>query len=184
MDDSALRSQLEHHHADSYGWALACCSQNRALAEDILQTAYLKILQGRARWRGDAAFKTWLFGVIRLTAADERRRFWRRWLGLSSYKRQQESAVETPGDEAGDDTARFDAFHLALERLPLRQREVMHLIFYQSLTLQQAAEVMSISLGSVRTHYDRAKTNLRTWLGKLECFDEYGTDRQQIPRAL
>ena len=58
MDDSELRSQLECHHADSYGWAVACCSQNRELAEDILQTAYLKILQGRARYRGEAAFKT------------------------------------------------------------------------------------------------------------------------------
>jgi DNA-directed RNA polymerase specialized sigma24 family protein len=37
-------------------------------------TAYLKILQGRARYRDGAAFKTWLFAVIRLTAADERRR--------------------------------------------------------------------------------------------------------------
>ena len=70
MDDSELRSQLERHHADSYDWAVACCSQNRELAEGILQTAYLKILQGSARYRGEAAFKTWLYAVIRLTAAD------------------------------------------------------------------------------------------------------------------
>lgn len=184
MNDPELRSQLEHHHADSYGWALACCSQNRELAEDILQTAYLKILQGHARWRGDAAFKTWLFGVIRLTAADERRRFWRRWLGLSRYKLELESAAATLREETGDYSARLDALYLALKRLPLRQREVMHLICYQSLTLQQAAEVMGISLGSARTHYDRAKTKLRSWLEELECFDEYGTNRQQITRAL
>ena len=178
MDDPELRSQLEHHHADSFGWALACCSQNRELAEDILQSAYLKILQGRARWRGDATFKTWLFGVIRLTAADERRRFWRRWLGLSGYERQHDAAAETPSDDAPDDEARLDAFRSALKLLPLRQREVMHLVCYQSLTLQQAAGVMGVSLGSARTHYDRAKTSLRSWLEKLECFDEYGTNRQ------
>jgi RNA polymerase sigma factor (sigma-70 family) len=175
MDESELRSQLERHHADSYGWALACCSRNRQLAEDILQTAYLKILQGRARYSGTAAFKTWLFGVIRLTAADERRRFWRRWLGLSRHEQQDDAAVETPPDDAEQDAVRLDAFRLALKRLPLRQREVIHLICYQSLTLQQSAEVMGVSLGSVRTHYDRAKTRLRASLEKLECFDEYGT---------
>ncbi|MCI0541308.1 MAG: RNA polymerase sigma factor [Verrucomicrobiales bacterium] len=185
MDDSELRSQLERHHADSYGWALACCSQNRELAEDILQTAYLKILQGCARYRGEAAFKTWLFAVIRVTAADERRRFWRRWFGLNNYGRDLEPAgTETPRDDASDETARLDAFRLALERLPQRQREVIHLICYQHLSLKEAAGVMGISLGSARTHYDRAKTNLRGRLAKLECFSDYGTDRGQIQRAL
>lgn len=179
MDDSELRSQLEQHHADSYGWALACCAQNHQVAEDILQTAYLKILQGQARYGGAAAFKTWLFGVIRLTAADERRRFWRRWLGLSSYEHQHDDiAVEIPSGDAADDAARLNAFQSALKRLPSRQHEVMHLVCYQSLTLQQAAEVMGVSLGSARTHYDRAKTSLRAWLEKLECFDDYGANRR------
>ena len=184
MDDSELRSQLERHHADSYGWAVACCSQNRELAEDILQTAYLKILQGSARYRGEAAFKTWLFAVIRLTAADERRRFWRRWFGLNNFERHREPAIERPRDDGLDETARLDAFRLALKRLPQRQREVIHLICYQYLSLEQAAEVVGISLGSARTHYDRAKTSLRGWLGKLECFKEYGTNRGQIKRVI
>ncbi len=184
MDDSELRSQLKRHHADSYGWAVACCSQNHELAEDILQTAYLKILQGRARYRGEAAFKTWLFAVIRVTAADERRRFWRRWFGLNNYRRHQEAAIETQPDDALDETARLDAFRLALKRLPQRQREVIHLICYEYLSLEQAAEVMGISLGSARTHYDRAKKSLRGWLEKLDCFSEYGTDRKQIKRAI
>ena len=184
MDDSELRSQLERHHADNYGWAVACCSQNRELAEDVLQTAYLKVLQGRARYRGEAAFKTWLFAVIRVTAADERRRFWRRWFGLNNYERHREPAIETPRDDALDETARLDAFRLALKRLPQRQREVIHLICYQNISLQQAAEVMGISLGSARTHYDRAKTNLRGRLEKLECFNEYGTDREQTQRVI
>jgi RNA polymerase sigma-70 factor (ECF subfamily) len=178
MDDSELRTQLERHHADSYGWAVACCSQDRELAEDILQTAYLKILQGRARYRGEAAFKTWLFAVIRVTAADERRRFWRRWVGLDTYERHQEPAIETPREDASDETARLAAFRMALKRLPRRQGEVIHLICYQHLSLQQAAEVLGISLGSARTHYDRAKNNLRERLETLECFSKYGTDRQ------
>jgi RNA polymerase sigma factor (sigma-70 family) len=120
---------LERHHADSYGWALACCSQDRELAEDILQTAYLKILQGSSRYRGEAAFKTWLFAVIRITAADERRRFWRRWFGLNNYERHrepEEPAIETQRGDPLDQAARLDAFRLALKRLSQRQREVIH----------------------------------------------------------
>ncbi len=88
MDEAELRVQLEQHHTLSHGWALSCCSRDPDLAEDALQTAYLKILQGRARYNGRAAFKTWLFAVIRMTALDERRRQWLRFLRSSGQEQQ------------------------------------------------------------------------------------------------
>ena len=71
--------------------------------------------------------------MIRITASDERRRFWRRWFGLNTYERHRDPAIETPRDDALDETARLEAFRLALKRLPQRQREVIHLMCYQYL---------------------------------------------------
>jgi len=68
MDDAELRAQLERYHRDSYGWALACCRHDPKEAENTLQNAYLKILEKRAVFHGRAAFKTWLFSVVRMTA--------------------------------------------------------------------------------------------------------------------
>jgi RNA polymerase sigma-70 factor, ECF subfamily len=48
----------------------------------VLQTVYLKVLMGKARYNGKSSFKTWLFAVIRRTAADERRRQLLRRLSL------------------------------------------------------------------------------------------------------
>ena len=56
-----LLEELEQFHADSYGWALACCAWRRELAEDVLQEAYLRVLDGRARFSGMASSKTWFF---------------------------------------------------------------------------------------------------------------------------
>jgi RNA polymerase sigma-70 factor (ECF subfamily) len=157
---------------------MSCCSRVPELAEDVLQAAYLKILQGRARFHGRAAFKTWLFGVIRMTAVDELRRHWLRQWRL--IKQEPVKEVELPDrGERLDQRAKMRAFQQALARLPRRQQEVMHLVFYQELSLQEASEVMDISLGSVRTHYERGKRNLRAWLEKSEHFDEYGKDRER-----
>src|SRR5215469_1028410 len=97
MDENQLRMQLEQHHPVSYGWAMSCCSRVPELAEDVLQAAYLRILQGRARFHGRAAFKTWLFAVIRMTAVDELRRHWlRQWRLVDRVDRERVKDVQLP----------------------------------------------------------------------------------------
>src|SRR6266404_8577953 len=74
MDLSELKAELEKLHGASFGWALSCCRRDRAEAEEVLQTVYLKILEGKARYRGESNLETWLFAVIRKTAITEQRK--------------------------------------------------------------------------------------------------------------
>jgi len=158
---SALESELESLHAESWGWALSCCARDRDLAEDVLQTAYLRIVSGRARFSGRSSFKTWVFGVIRMIARSERRRAWL-W---SSRHRRSDAALGVPdsasrADADVEDAERAERLTRALARLSDRQREVLQLAFYHDLTIEDAARVMRVSVGSARTHYDRGKKAL------------------------
>ena len=56
----------------------------------------------------------------------------------------------------------------ALAALSQRQSQVLHLVFYQELSLAEAAQVMHVSLGSARTHYDRGKRRLRELIENQE----------------
>jgi RNA polymerase sigma-70 factor, ECF subfamily len=173
MDGSELRANLEKYHHDSYGWALSCCAHNRTEAEGVLQAVYLKVLEGKARFDGKAAFKTWLFAVIRRTAADERRRHWLRGFGLLKYvERARRSARATSPDDSVLRSELQTLLRRALAELPRQQREVLQLVFYHELSLAEAAEVLSISLGSARTHYERGKKQLRQQLEKEQVNDE------------
>ncbi len=170
MDSSELRTNLEKYHSESYGWALSCCAHNQTEAEGVLQAVYLKMLEGRACFDGRAAFKTWLFAVIRRTAADERRQHWLRGFRLLKY-------VEPAANVASPDEAIYQAelrtlFRRALAALPKRQREVLQLVFYHDLSLAEAAAVLGIALGSARTHYERGKQRLRQWLKEEQVSDE------------
>lgn len=173
IHETNLRAKLEEYHKDCYGWALYCCNFRSEEAEDVLQSVYLKILEGKARYEGRSTFKTWLFAIIRNTAANERRRRLLQILGLGRIKK--EHASETYRYEpikALDRLIVQKLFLDALKKLPNRQREVLHLVFYQDMTLQEASEVMQISIGSVRQHYERGKQKMRDLLENSEAFNE------------
>ena len=181
MDSSELRANLERYHSESFGWALSCCAHNRSEAEVVLQSVYLKVLEGKARFDGKAAFRTWLFAVIRTTAADERRRHWLRGFGLGKYLDRTEpvTAANSPDDAIYRSEVQ-QLFRQALANLPARQREVLQLVFYHDLTLAEAAEVMGVSLGSARTHYDRAKQRLRLLMKGVESDGDRRPESQRV----
>jgi RNA polymerase sigma factor (sigma-70 family) len=56
----------------------------------------------------------------------------------------------------------------ALWRLSRRQREVLELVFYHGMTVDEAAGVMEVSVGSARQHYDRGKKRMRELWGHRE----------------
>ncbi len=149
------RDELAAIHPACFGWALACCGRDRELAQDALQRAYLRILEGRARFNGGSSFRTFVFGVIRFAAREEMR-FWR------SPRRSEDA--ETLPDEDAEASERRGLLLRALRQLSVRQREVLELVFYHGMTIEEAAEVMGVRVGSARTHYERGKARLRALL--------------------
>lgn len=131
----------------------------------MLQTVYLKVIEGRAKFAGRSTFKTWLFAVIRTTAADRRRFDGLRRLGLVKRAALDAPAPALQPDVAADERARRERILAALKTLSQRQREVLELVFYQDLTVEEAAEVMGVGVGSARVHYDRGKKAILAALG-------------------
>jgi RNA polymerase sigma factor (sigma-70 family) len=186
MDISELQAELEKLHGASFGWALSCCRRDRAEAEEVLQTVYLKILEGKARYRVESNLRTWLFAVIRKTAITEhRKRLLRALKSLAASKPTHEG-----NSFAAEPAAAFERsetqkqFQTALKGLPARQREVLHLVFYEDLSLREAADVMRVSIGSARQHYERGKKHLRLSLNREEL--DYGItwERKENPDAV
>lgn len=157
-----VEAELVSHHTAAYGWALACCRWDTELAADVIQAAYLLVLDGRARFGGHSTFRTWLFGVVRRVAASERRRaLVRRMLPLELPGGREPEDGGPRADLVAEHDEEIGRLRAALGDLPARQRDVLHLVFYQDLTIEEAGVVMGISLGTARTHYQRGKAALR-----------------------
>ncbi|MGH8674395.1 MAG: RNA polymerase sigma factor [Burkholderiales bacterium] len=163
-----LRRELAERHRDAFAWALNCCRRNRSDAEDVLQATYLKVLDGRARFDGCSSFTTWLFGVIRLTAADHHRRHFLRALLAARWGAEESNREPAPAADTDIERAQQRAMlKRALAALASRQREVLLLVFYHELSVEDAARVMAISPGSAAQHYARGKARLRHLLAEL-----------------
>jgi RNA polymerase sigma factor (sigma-70 family) len=157
-----LEQQIAALHPASFAWALACTRWNAVEAEEVLQSVYLSILEGRARFDGRSAFKTWLFAVVRNMAARARRR---RWLEARAPWAMLVGSSDDPPDPVAAEE-RGARIRRALGTLPLRQREVLDLVFFHEMTVEQAAQVMEVSTGTARTHYHRGKLRLLELLGE------------------
>ncbi len=158
---AGVRAELEVHHGAAWRWALACCRGERDAAQDLLHDAYVTVLSGRARFEGRSSFKTWLFGVIRVSAMARRRRNLFFALLFEPIGPRAEAIASPAPANAAASSRRLDAI---LNALPRRQLEIVSLVFGHDLTIEGAARVMNISVGAARQHHARAKAKLRAGL--------------------
>jgi RNA polymerase sigma factor (sigma-70 family) len=159
-----LRAELARVHLESHAWAVRCCGGDANDAGDVLHRAYMKVLDGKARYEGRSAFKTWFFGVVRHTAREHARQGWLRLVRLERWWQQRE-----PNEEGAVDDERVTRLRAVLTSLSKRQQEVLHLVFYQNLSINEAAEVLAMPIGTARTHYERGKARLRELLDNEEA---------------
>lgn len=152
MNKKWLKHVLEGLHEDGYRWARQCCQYDEELAKEVMQEVYLKMLSGKAKYSERSSVKTWFYAVIRYTALDHLR------------NNEDMETLEKASNLIQVDEEQTLDFRSVLTRLSGKQSQVLLLVFYHNHTLEEVAEVMALSIGTVRTHYDRGKKNLKSIL--------------------
>ncbi|GMQ28003.1 RNA polymerase sigma factor [Algoriphagus confluentis] len=160
MNRSQLETFLQQHHREAFLWARQCYGFDGELAKDVMQQVYLKVLEGKAKMKSEAQPKTWLFSVIRFTAMDELR---------SKGKWQEVEIEENMAWEVALEES--ESHEDLIRRLPKMQQEVLLMVFYHDMTLEEAAKVLQLHIGTVRTHYDRGKRKLKEWIEIRKTFE-------------
>jgi RNA polymerase sigma factor (sigma-70 family) len=157
MTTKHLESLVKEYHRPLFFWARQCCGFDDHLAEEVFQIAVLKVLEGKAVFKGKSDPKTWLYAVIRNTAYEQIRKE-KKHLSLDVLE-EADWVIEYHEEELG-----LEFQESMLLQLPARQREVLLLVFYHHHSLENASQIMDLSVGTVRTHYDRAKKKLKELL--------------------
>jgi RNA polymerase sigma-70 factor (sigma-E family) len=127
---------------------------DRALAEDLVQDAFTRLVGRLQHLRDPGAFGAYLRRTIVNLATSHFRHRRVQWAYL-------EREATAPAREGNPNEALDETMHAVLLRLPQRQRAAIVLRYYEDLSDVQTAEVLRCSAGTVRSLISRAMKTLR-----------------------
>lgn len=162
-DDRAFETLVRRCYDRIYRWALVRTGAPDD-ADDVAQETLMRMYRYLATYDGRARFTTWLYRLVANAAADLHRDRARRARGRRDYQRHGPVAIAGPVDPdrpAIDEAralARLEAF---LGVLSDRQRQAFDLVDLQGYSPAEAAEMLELEPGTVRTHLFRARRTIR-----------------------
>ena len=151
--------------------------RNAQDAEEVTQDAFIRAHRGLVNFRGDSAFSTWLYQIATNLARNRYWYWWRRKRDQSisfdaPFGPDNESTIadiipseqETPEDATV--TQEFvNRVAQCMELLNEKHREILILRNVQNLSYEEIAEILGISVGTVKSRIARARESLREKLG-------------------
>jgi RNA polymerase sigma-70 factor (ECF subfamily) len=135
--------------------------------EDLTQEVFLRAYQAMPGLRSGATLRTWLFRIAHNLCITEIKRRGRRGEHISLEEEGEESLYRLLPEDGGRVEQEVERQEFRnevrglLARLPVAYREVLTLYYVDQITYEEIAEVMSMPLGTVKTHLHRAKLRLR-----------------------
>lgn len=150
QDRGAFRLLFERHSDRIYRFALTL-TRNPHLAEEVLQETMMTVWKAAGRFKGRSKVTTWLLGI----AKNQARNLFR--------KEERGRRLPEMPDRHGDASGKIEmSVHVerALDTLPEGQREVLHFVFYENLSVRETAELLGLPEGTVKSRMYHARKNL------------------------
>lgn len=156
-DHHAFAELVRNHQSAVRGLLRQLTRSDLALADDLAQEAFLRAYKNIRSFRGEAKFSTWLYRIAyNCFREDARKR--KELVGIDEAKLEAEQDPKTV-----DLALKHDLMH-ALQLLPLNERSAILLCCQNGLSHDEAARVLDIPLGTVKTNVLRGREKLKKTL--------------------
>ena len=152
-DRDAFRALYDLYKDRVYSIALYFFHGDRALASDVTQQVFLKLMTSVHQFRGDAEFSTWLYRLVVNACTDAARSS----SSELAFDRSRMEAAPAP-DSQEEDYARTqiaNSVRAAVSTLPAKFRIAILLRYFEDLSYEQMAEALGCSMGTVASRLSR-----------------------------
>jgi RNA polymerase sigma-70 factor (ECF subfamily) len=177
-DRSAFALLVRRHQAPLFNFALRHL-RSRPAAEEVVQDAFVRVVQNAAEFKHEARFSTWLYTIARNLCIDQiRKRALRRHPSLDEPKRSEEGDGPTLGEQTADNRANVERAAVsveirekvlaAVETLPDEQREVFLMREVSNLPFKEIAQIVGVPENTVKSRMRYALERLQAALSEFE----------------
>jgi RNA polymerase sigma-70 factor (ECF subfamily) len=149
--------------------------RDREAALDAVQETFVTVLRKADRFAGRSAFSTWLYRVAVNTCHDLLRRSKRRQ--TEPIPEGRDPADHSAADQFNSTDVRSD-LQQALEALQIEFRSAVVLVDLEGLSIQTAADILGVPLGTVKSRVFRGRRILAEALGNLRDPSDTPSDEQ------
>ncbi len=160
--EEALRRLVDAYAQRMVVYALRITG-DPAAAEEAVQESLVAAWQGAGKFRGEGRVLAWLLGIVHHKALNLVRG---RVVDSLEDEPQEPPAGDPLPDEQAAAREQRRLVRAGLERLSLEHRLVLELVFFQGLSLNEAAEVCSCPVGTIKSRLNYAKASLRGALNR------------------
>ena len=144
-DLGAFEDLVRQYQGDVWRFAYHF-TRDRTLADDVTQDAFLRAFRFLGGFRGDSKFSSWLFRIARNCAMDQ----------LRARTTQQEHESAAPVGPTFDPQTRVE-LNAALDAATPEHREPFLLVEVFGLSYQEAADVLGVRVGTIKSRMHRAR---------------------------
>lgn len=149
--------------------------QNYEEASEVTQEAFLAAWQGLPSFRGEARFSTWLYRITYNCALKQLETRKRDQALQTALQAEQTFESADPKNALLDMLDNQEMVQEQLSQLPPKYRIVLILRHLQDMTYEEMAEVLTMPVGTIKTHLFRARNLLKE---RLQAF-EYGRKQKE-----
>lgn len=148
----AIARQIPHLRRFAYA-----LTKDRDAADEVVQDCLEKALRKRNLWQRKGSLRSWLFSMLHRTHIDRHRRERRSEVFVAP------DAIDHFASHPANQDDRVECRNIgeALDRLPEEQRAVVLLVALEGVAYDEAAEILDVPIGTVRSRLARARGALR-----------------------
>ncbi len=158
QDQHAFGQLVLRYQSQLRIWARRLCDGDPHLADDLAQEAFIKAYAALPAFRAEAKFSTWLYRITFNIAANRWRAKKLQWCELDERDQPDEET-----SEIHDFAVKRDV-EAAMCQLSPAQQLAIKLCFEDGFSHAEAADIMGLPLGTVKTHVLRGKQKLEQLL--------------------
>ena len=169
-DQDAFAQLVQRHQRRVFNLVFRMLQQYEE-ANEVTQETFLAAWQGLPSFRGDARFSTWLYRIAyncSLKQLEQRKRDIALQVAVQAEQSLQQESCDERAEAEMEAHERQVLVREHLSMLPAKYRVVLVLRHLQELTYEEMAEILTMPIGTIKTHLFRARNLLKE---RLEAFD-------------